>query len=177
MRRCWSKSRPRRSFQNENRLKVAVSGATGLIGAALTLRLRNDGHDVVPLVRRSVRTGEQAIAWDPATGNIDRNSLEGCDAVVNLAGENIFGRWTAAKKQRIQGSRVAGTRLVSEAIAGLERRPQVLLAASAVGFYRDRGATELTEESRGGGDFLAHVAHEWGGATGPAARAGVRVPN
>jgi uncharacterized protein (TIGR01777 family) len=158
-------------------LKIAVSGATGLIGAALTLRLRNDGHDVVPLVRRSVRAGEQAIAWDPAAGNIDRSRLEGCDVVVNLAGESVFGRWTAAKKQRIQSSRVAGTRLVSEAIAGLERRPRVLLAASAVGFYGDRGATELTEESRGGSDFLAQVAHEWETATDPAARTGVRVAN
>jgi uncharacterized protein (TIGR01777 family) len=96
---------------------------------------------------------------------------------VHLAGENIFGRWTAEKKRRIRESRVAGTRLVSEAIAGLTRRPRVLLAASAVGYYGDRGAAELTEETPPGDDFLARVSRDWEAATGPAARAGVRVVN
>jgi hypothetical protein len=158
-------------------VKVAVSGATGLIGGALAARLKREGHEVVPLVRRGVSPGEQAIAWDPAHGTIDRGGLEGCDAVVNLAGESVFGRWTAAKKQRIRESRVAGTRLVSEAIAGLSRRPRVLLAASAIGYYGDRGATELTEESSRGGDFLADVARDWEAGTAPAAQAGVRVVN
>ena len=158
-------------------MKVAVSGATGLIGSALAQRLTREGHEVVPLVRRPLRPAERAIAWDPARGTIDRAALEGYDAVVNLAGENVFGRWTAAKKQRIRESRVAGTRLVSEAIAGLERPPRVLLAASAVGYYGDQGAAELTEESPRGDDFLAAVARDWEAATSPAARAGVRVAN
>jgi len=158
-------------------VKVAVSGASGLIGSALTQRLSQDGHVVVPLVRRSVRPGEQAIAWDPAKGTIDRKGLEAFDAVVSLAGERVLGRWTPARKQRIRESRVAGTRLLSETLASLERRPRVLLAASAVGYYGDRGSAELTEESRGGSDFLAQVAHEWEAATGPAARAGIRVAN
>ena len=154
-----------------------MSGATGLIGGALAQRLTQGGHEVVPLVRRPPRPGERAIAWDPARGTIDRQALEGCDAVVNLAGESVFGRWTAAKKQRIRESRVAGTRLVSEAIAGLERPPRVLLAASAVGYYGDRGSAEVTEQSSAGDDFLAQVARDWEAATGPAARAGVRVAN
>lgn len=156
---------------------VVVSGATGLIGSALAQRLTSGGHEVVPLVRRSPRASERAIAWDPARGTIDRQALEGCDVVVNLAGENVFGRWTAAKKHRIRESRVAGTRLVSGAIAGLARRPRVLLAASAVGYYGDQGTTELTEQSPAGDDFLARVARDWEAATSAAARAGVRVVN
>ncbi len=154
-----------------------MSGATGLIGGALAQRLARDVHEVVPLVRRPPVSSERAIAWDPARGTIDRKALEGCDAVVHLAGENVLGRWTAAKKQRIRDSRVAGTRIVSEAIAGLARPPRVLLAASAVGYYGDRGAAELTEQSPRGDDFLADVARDWEAATGPAARAGVRVAN
>lgn len=156
-----------------------MSGATGLIGGALARRLTRDGHDVITLVRRSPRPSERAIAWDPVRATIDRAALEGwqLDAVVHLAGENVFGRWTVAKKRRIRESRVAGTRLVSEAIAGLDRRPPVLLAASAVGYYGDQGAVELTEQSPAGDDFLAEVARDWEGATGPAARAGVRVAN
>jgi uncharacterized protein (TIGR01777 family) len=158
-------------------MKVVISGATGLIGTALFTRLASEGHDVVPLVRRAVRPGEKAIAWDPAVGRIDRAGLEGCDVVVNLAGENVFGRWTREKQRRIRESRVLGTRLVSEAIAGLVRRPQILLAASAIGYYGDRGAEELTEQSAPGDDFLARVARDWEAATAPAARAGVRVVN
>lgn len=156
-----------------------MSGATGLIGGALARRLTRDGHDVITLVRRSPRPSERAIAWDPVRATIDRAALEGwqLDALVHLAGENVFGRWTVAKKRRIRESRVAGTRLVSEAIAGLDRRPPVLLAASAVGYYGDQGAVELTEQSPAGDDFLAEVARDWEGATGPAARAGVRVAN
>jgi uncharacterized protein (TIGR01777 family) len=158
-------------------VKVAVSGATGLIGGALAARLSREGHHVIPLVRRPVSAGEQAIGWDPARGTIDRAALAGCDAVVNLAGESVLGRWSPEKKRRIRESRVNGTQLVSEAIAGLSRRPRVLLAASAVGYYGDRGDAELTEESSRGADFLADVARDWEAATGPAARAGVRVVN
>jgi hypothetical protein len=158
-------------------MKFVISGATGLIGTALAARVRRSGHDVVPLVRRPLRPGERAIRWDPAAGTIDRAALEGCDVVVQLAGESVLGYWTAAKKRRIRESRVAGTRLVSEAIAGLAQRPRVLLAASAIGYYGDRGAEELTERSAPGNDFLAQVAREWEAATAPAAQAGVRVVN
>lgn len=160
-------------------MNVVVSGATGLIGSALAARLAREGHNVVRFVRRAAHPGEAALAWDPAAGSLDRAGLERvrCDVVVHLAGENVFGRWSEAKKRRIRESRVTGTRLLSEAIAGLERRPHALLAASAVGYYGDRGAAELTERSSAGDDYLAQVAREWEAATAPAARAGVRVVN
>src|SRR2546421_6968683 len=158
-------------------MKVLVSGSTGLIGSALVPRLASAGHDVVPLVRRRPGPTERAIAWDPEAGAIDRVKLEGADAVIHLAGENVFGRWTAAKKERIRDSRVLGTRLVSEALAELGARPRTLLAASAIGFYGNRGDEELTEGSASGDDFLAQVSRDWEAATQPAARAGIRVVN
>lgn len=150
-------------------MKIVVSGSTGLIGSRLVRVLEARGDTVVRLVR-----GAQ---WDPERGTIDRNALEGSDAVVHLAGENIFGRWTEAKKQRIRDSRVQGTRLVSNALLGLTRAPHVLLAASAVGYYGDRGSEILTERSSPGHDFLAEVAREWEEAAGSAATAGIRVVN
>lgn len=160
-------------------MRTVVSGATGLIGSALLPRLVALGHEVVQLVRRTPRLGEGALAWDPDAGTIDRSGLEATapDVVVHLAGENVFGRWTDAKKRRIRESRVNGTRVVSEALAGLARRPRVLLAASAIGYYGDRGGEELTEQSAPGHDFLAQVARDWEAATAPAARADIRVVN
>ncbi|MFN2571780.1 MAG: TIGR01777 family oxidoreductase [Gemmatimonadales bacterium] len=158
-------------------MKIVVSGSTGLIGTALRPVLAAQGHDVLPLVRRRPAPGERAIGWDPEHATIDRDGLEGADAVIHLAGENVFGRWSPAKKNRIRDSRVLGTRLVSEALAGLTRRPHVLLAASAIGYYGDRGAEELTEPSAPGEDFLASVAREWEAATAAATRAGIRVVN
>jgi len=99
------------------------------------------------------------------------------DAVIHLAGENVFGRWSAAKKQRIRDSRVKGTQLISETLATLQRRPATLLASSAIGYYGDRGAESLTEESDPGDDFLAKVSRDWEAATHVAARAGIRVVN
>lgn len=158
-------------------MKIAVSGASGLIGSSLSKRLRDDGHEVIPLVRHALRAGERAIAWDPEAGRLDRAELEGCDVVVHLAGENVFGRWTEEKKRRIRDSRVQGTKLVSEAIAKLPHPPRVLLAASAIGYYGNRGDEPLTERSAPGHDFLAQVAQDWEAATEPAGRAGVRVVN
>jgi hypothetical protein len=158
-------------------MMIAVSGSTGLIGSALREALRWRDDAVVPLVRRRPAAGERAVAWDPERGTIDRSGLEGCDAVIHLAGENVFGRWTETKKRRIRDSRVQGTRLVSDAIAHLARPPRVLLAASAIGYYGDRGDEKLTEQSAPGDDFLAHVARDWEAATASAVRAGVRVVN
>ena len=158
-------------------MKIVVSGSTGLVGSALQPVLVRAGHDVVPLVRRPPAPGERAMQWNPARGTIDRAGLEGADAVIHLAGENVFGRWTPAKKNRIRDSRVLGTQLVSDALAGLNRRPRTLLAASAVGYYGDRGDEMLTEQSAPGEDFLAHVSREWEAATGAATRAGIRVVN
>jgi uncharacterized protein len=158
-------------------MKIVVSGATGLIGTALTSVLTGRGHEIVPLVRRAVRSGERAISWDPDQGRIDRVALEGHDAVIHLAGENVFGRMSRAKMHRIRDSRVLGTRLVSEALGALRRPPATLLAASAVGYYGDRGDETLDERSASGGDFLAQVAREWEAATTAARRAGIRVVN
>ncbi len=158
-------------------MKIVVSGSTGLIGSALTSALTRRGDKVIPLVRRRVAPGEQALAWDPERATIDRAGLESADAVIHLAGENVFGRWSPAKKQRIYDSRVKGTRLVSDALAGLHRPPATLLAASAIGYYGDRGEETVTEDSAPGEDFLAHVARDWEAATAPAIRAGIRVVN
>ena len=158
-------------------MKIAVSGATGLIGTALRRALEQRGADVVPLVRRQPKPGEHVVAWAPERGTIDRAGLEGIDAVIHLAGENVFGRWTAAKKQRIRASRVAGTKLVSETLASLQRRPATLLAASAIGYYGNRGAEPVTEASAPGDDFLAQVSRDWEAAPAVAARGGIRVVN
>jgi len=158
-------------------MKIVVSGSTGLIGSALTKALFRRDHDVVPLLRRRPAPGEHAIAWDPERATVDRAGLEGADAVIHLAGENVFGRWSPAKKQRIYDSRVKGTRLLCDALAGLRRPPTTLLAASAIGYYGDRGDEPVTEESAPGEDFLAHVARDWEAATAAATRAGIRVIN
>jgi uncharacterized protein (TIGR01777 family) len=155
-------------------LRVAVSGASGLIGTALSVALERDGHAVLPLVRaRTAGPGE--IAWEPEAGRIDAAALEGLDAVVHLAGENVAQRWTSRVRERILQSRVRGTRLLADTLASLRRPPEVLVSASAVGYYGDRGDELLDESSTPGNDFLAGVAEAWEGAAKPAAEAGIRV--
>jgi uncharacterized protein (TIGR01777 family) len=157
-------------------MRIAVSGSGGLVGGALVRSLAAVGHHVVRLVRDASRVGPDAVIWDPASGRVDGKCLEGLDAVVHLAGENIAaGRWTAARKARIRGSRVEGTRLVAGALAELARPPGVLVNASAVGYYGNRGDETVDEESRPGTGFLAETCVAWEAATAAAARAGVRV--
>ncbi len=158
-------------------MKIVVSGSTGLVGSALTPVLASLGHDVMPLVRRRPAAGERVLAWDPERGMIDCDGLEGIDVAIHLAGESVFGRWSPAKKRRIRESRVQGTRLLSDALAGLTRPPKTLLAASAIGYYGDRGDEAVSEWSAPGEDFLAYVSRDWEGATTAAARAGIRVVN
>jgi uncharacterized protein (TIGR01777 family) len=158
-------------------MTTLITGSSGLIGSSLARRLTAQDQEVVRLVRRRPAPGERAVFWDPEHGTIDRGGLEGASVVVHLAGENVFGRWTPAKKQRIRDSRVLGTRLLSDALAGLTHRPEVLVAASAIGYYGDRGDELLTEQSPPGDDFLAVVAQEWEAATMSACRAGIRVVN
>jgi len=145
-----------------------------MVGSALVSHLKKENHDVVPLVRGKSRTA--GIVWDPASGTIEKEKLSGFDAVVHLAGENISkGRWNAAKKARIRDSRVASTRLLSETLAKLEHKPAVLVSASAIGFYGDRGEELLNEQSTGGSSFLAEVCQAWEQATKAASEAGIRV--
>ena len=156
-------------------LRVLLSGSRGLLASALIPLLRHRGHRVVRLVRRRV-AGPDEVAWDPAAGTIDAAGLGGIDAAVHLAGERIAAvRWSRAKKARIYESRIAGTRLLAETLAGLAPRPRALLAASAVGFYGDRGEEVLTEESPPGETFLARLCRDWEAAADPARRAGLRV--
>jgi uncharacterized protein (TIGR01777 family) len=156
-------------------MDIAITGARGLIGTALSTSLQHDGHRVVRLVR-SGATGSDAVAWDPAAGTIDASGLEGLDAVVHLAGEGIASRpWSDAQRRRILESRQAGTTLLAEALAGLERPPAVLLSGSAIGIYGDRGDEVLTEASAAGDDFLADVCLRWEGATAAAEAAGIRT--
>jgi uncharacterized protein len=155
-------------------LDVLISGSTGLIGSALVSALEEDGHRVRRLTR-SGGSSEDVVRWDPSAGEIDAIRIEGVDAVVHLAGENIVGRWTDAKKARIRDSRVRGTRLLAETLARLPAPPGVMVSASATGYYGDRGNELLSEESAPGDSFLAGVGQEWEAAADPARDAGVRV--
>lgn len=154
-------------------MKVLISGASGLVGSALARSLTETGHEVVPLVRHS---GEVGIRWDPSGGELDRVSLEGLDAVVHLAGESIAeGRWTQEKKARIRDSRIEGTDLLARSLSDLERPPRVLVCASAVGVYGDRGEELLDENAEPGTGFLAEVCRGWEAAADPARAKGIRV--
>lgn len=154
-------------------VRILVSGSSGLIGSALVPALSAEGHAVSRLVRG--RPGPGDVLWGPARGAVDAARLEGFDAAVHLAGESVAGRWTRTKKAAVRDSRVRGTRLLAEAFSRLSRPPQVLICASAVGFYGDRGDEVLTEQSAPGSDFLAGVCREWEAAAAPAAERGMRV--
>lgn len=157
-------------------LNIVISGASGLVGSALVPFLSAGGHRVSRLVRRKGPAFGEEIAWEPESGRIDRDALEGKDAVIHLAGENIADkRWSEAQKARIKDSRIQTTTLLSETLARLDAPPKVLLSASAIGFYGDRGEEELTEESPPGEGFLAEVCRDWEAATKAAAEAGIRV--
>jgi len=160
-------------------MSVAVTGATGLVGTALTQRLASAGHRVVRLVRPATARrppGEEPIRWDPDFGTIQASRLDGVDAVVHLAGESVAaGRWTEARKQRIRSSRVRSTAFLADTLAQLRHPPRVLVAASAVGYYGDRADQMLTEDSAAGTGFLADVCRDWEAAAEPAARRRMRV--
>ncbi len=164
-------------------MRVAVSGSSGLIGRALLPALDRAGSEVVRLVRPGARSGPGDVGpgpgdvvWDPGRQQIDSGGLEGVDAVVHLAGEGIAeGRWSATRKRRILESRTRGTRLLAETLSGLVRRPRVLVSASAIGYYGDRGDQVLDEESPAGRGFLPEVCVAWEEAAAPASDAGIRV--
>ncbi len=163
-------------YPDRPRLRIAITGATGLIGRSLVPFLTTGGHSVVRLVRR--RGGVDEAAWDYEKGWVERQKLEGIDAVVHLAGESVAARWTQERRRKIRESRAIGTRFLTETLGWLERRPRVLISASAVGIYGNRGDEALTETSStldAPSDFLTEVGREWEAATEPARAAGIRT--
>jgi hypothetical protein len=156
--------------------RVAVTGASGLIGSVLTATLEAAGQRVDRLVRRPPAPGAREIRWDPEAGVVDAAALEGVDAVVHLAGESLaVGRWTPARKAAVRRSRVEGTACLARTLAGLRRPPRVLVAASAIGYYGDRGEEPVTEDSAPGTGFLPEVCRAWEAAAQPARAAGIRL--
>jgi uncharacterized protein len=156
-------------------VRIIIAGSTGFLGTALTQRLRAEAHDVVRLVRRTAQ-GSDEVSWNPAKGELDPGALTGADVAVNLAGAGVGDRrWTAAYKQELRASRVDSTATLSGALAAADDGPRVLLNASAIGYYGDRGDEVLDEDSGAGEGFLAVLCREWEAATQPAEEAGVRV--
>ena len=157
-------------------MRVVVTGSSGLIGRALCSSLSGKGHQVVRVLRQPIRPADPDLQWDPEAGTIDARGLEGTDAVVHLAGAGIGdSRWTEARKRVLVESRRRSTALLAGALAGLDRPPRVLVSASAIGFYGDRGDEILTEQSPPGSDFLASLCVRWEAEAAPAAQAGIRV--
>jgi hypothetical protein len=156
-------------------MNLLISGATGLVGSALVPALESAGHIVRRLVRQRPLAGSPDVLWDP-TGSFDPvGGIEGFDAVVHLAGESVAARWTRDRKVRILNSRKQGTMTLASAVARSQHPPKVVVSASAVGYYGDRGDEVLTEESAAGSDFLAEVARQWEAALAPATQAGIRT--
>ena len=157
-------------------MKIAVTGATGLIGAALCERLRQEGNDVLVITRRENSSSPfPVVHWNPERGELDTRSLEGVDAVVHLAGETIAERWTREKKERIRTSRVAGTRFLVDGLKRLSKRPSVLIGSSAVGFYGNRGDEVLDEGSPPGTGFLPEICQAWEAEVARASELGMRA--
>jgi uncharacterized protein len=156
-------------------VRIAITGASGLIGSALTASLRGDGHDVRRLVRRPPHADDE-VRWDPTAGTVDLDGLTGTEAVVHLAGAGIGQRrWTGAYKRQLRDSRVRGTTTIATAVAALDPRPRVLVSASAIGIYGDTGDREVDEDSPAGAGFLADVVSAWEASAAPACAAGTRV--
>ena len=157
-------------------MKILIAGATGLIGSKLVPFLKEQGHQVVILTREQGQLDSGSISWNPESGFIDGSKLEGFDAIINLAGENIAdGRWTEEKKEKIYKSRVNLTRQLSEAIANLTKPPKVFINASATGYYGNKWDIIQTEDSPRGVGFLADLCLKWEEATQVAEDRGIRV--
>ncbi|MFG3143083.1 TIGR01777 family oxidoreductase [Streptomyces sp. NPDC048243] len=155
--------------------RIAIAGASGLIGSQLARSLRADGHEVVRLVRHAPRSRDE-VRWDPQRQRIDAAGLLGCAAVVNLAGAGVASRpWTESYKKQIRDSRVLGTATLAEAVASLDEPPRVFVNGSAIGFYGDTGSRAVDESAPPGDGFLSSVCVEWEEATAPAQEAGVRT--
>lgn len=163
------------SAPSPRRQRIAVTGASGLIGTALTRALADDGHEVVRLVRRAPLKKDE-VRWDPKEGYVDTAGLAGCDALVNLAGAGIGDhRWTDAYKRELRDSRVLGTATLAAAAAALDEPPRVFLSASAMGYYGDTGQRAVDESAPHGEGFLPSLCVEWEGAAAAAQDAGIRT--
>jgi len=157
-------------------MKILVTGSSGLVGSALIPSLKAQGHEVIRLVRSAPKDSASEVYWNPEKGTLSAEELEGLGGAVHLAGDNLAeGRWTDEKKRSIRESRIKGTTLLSETLAKLERKPEVLVSASAIGFYGSRGDELLNEQSASGDDFLSEVCREWELSTQAASQSGVRV--
>lgn len=157
-------------------MHVVITGASGLVGTALSALLTTAGHKVSALSREPADPMRQQLHWDPEKKDLDKACFNGVDAVVHLAGDNIGeGRWSTAKKQRIRDSRILGTTLLADTLSKLQRPPQTLISASAIGYYGNRDETEVDETASPGSDFLAGLCQEWEQATEPALQKGIRV--
>ncbi|MSO19559.1 MAG: TIGR01777 family protein [Acidobacteria bacterium] len=156
-------------------MRIAVTGSTGLVGSALVEALGAAGHTVSRVMRDQRKLGAGDVFWNPDTAYVDTPALNGADAIVHLAGETISERWTPAQKEIIHGSRLRGTQLIAEAARAMFHPPQVLVSASATGWYGDRGDEVLREDSKPGKGYLADVCRDWETATEVASRAGIRV--
>lgn len=163
-------------YRTKPRLRIILSGSSGLIGSALAAFLTSGGHRVDRLVRRQPAPGSTDIFWDPARATLDPEAVEGADAVIHLAGETIAGgRWTPKRKATILQSRVLGTKLISETLTRLTEPPKLLISASAIGYYGDRGAQQLTESSAAGSGFVSQVCQAWEDAAKPVTSKGIRL--
>lgn len=158
-------------------MKILVTGSSGLVGSSLVSFLGIAKHQVIKLVRKQTNLKSNEISWDPEKGKLDPHSLEGFDAVVHLAGENLMGRWSEDKKKEILNSRVKSTQLLCKVLSQLQQPPSVLVSASAIGYYGNQGDMVLTESSPKGIGFLADVCDKWEKATIPAVEKGIRTVN
>lgn len=159
-------------------MKILISGSTGLVGSALIPALKKKHHQITRLVRQPGWTGDEEILWTPLKNQLDENKIEGFDAVVHLAGENIAeGRWTESKKKAIRDSRVDTTNLLVGSILKLKSPPKTFICASAIGYYGDRKVTPLNEDASPGSGFLPRVCQDWENETTPLKDKNIRVIN
>jgi uncharacterized protein len=158
-------------------MRIAITGASGLVGGELQRQLRRAGHEITPVTRShgSAEQGDRAVIWHPDRGTIEKTGLEAHDVVVHLAGESIAGVWTTAKKRRIKKSRITGTGLLARTLAELHQKPRVLVSASGFNYYGDQPTGTVDESAPPGTGFLADVAQRWEACTRAARDAGIRV--
>ncbi|MHC4232288.1 MAG: TIGR01777 family oxidoreductase [Planctomycetota bacterium] len=158
-------------------MKILISGSHGFIGSAVHRSLEQGGAQLLRLIRQTQIAHSDEVFWNLPDNFIDHSKLKNLDAVIHLAGENLFGRWNDKKKQAIHDSRVKSTTFLAQTLAAKEHKPKVLICASAIGYYGDRGELECTETTEAGEGFLTTVCRQWEQATLPASEAGIRVVN